>query len=140
MKALSLWQPWASLIAIGAKRYETRSWGTRYRGPLLICAAKTWNADCKFARRHIPEIAKALRDVQLPFGVAVCIVDLVGCFGMDEFLPVEIQLDIEGQRPFGDFSPGRFAWKLENVRKVPPFEVKGKQGLFEVPLMPGEIS
>lgn len=26
MKAISLWQPWASLIACGAKPYETRSW------------------------------------------------------------------------------------------------------------------
>lgn len=31
MKAISLWQPWASLMAVGAKRYETRSWGTLYR-------------------------------------------------------------------------------------------------------------
>jgi len=40
MKAISLWQPWASLVACGAKRFETRSWPTRYRGPLLIHAAK----------------------------------------------------------------------------------------------------
>lgn len=40
MKALSLWQPWASAIALGAKRVETRSWETLYRGPLLIHAAK----------------------------------------------------------------------------------------------------
>src|SRR3972149_12240119 len=40
MKAISLWQPWASLIAVGAKKYETRSWDTPYRGPLVICASK----------------------------------------------------------------------------------------------------
>jgi hypothetical protein len=39
MQALSLWQPWASLIAIGAKTIETRSWGTRYRGRIAIHAA-----------------------------------------------------------------------------------------------------
>jgi len=39
MKALTLWQPWASLIAVGAKRIETRSWSTKYRGPLAIHAA-----------------------------------------------------------------------------------------------------
>lgn len=33
---------------------------------------------------------------------------------------------------FGDFSPGRYAWKLENVRAIDPFPVKGRQGLFEV--------
>lgn len=40
MKAITLWQPWASLIAIGAKKYETRSWKTNYRGPIAIHAAK----------------------------------------------------------------------------------------------------
>lgn len=39
MKALTIWQPWASLIACGAKRYETRSWPTKYRGPIAIHAA-----------------------------------------------------------------------------------------------------
>ena len=40
MKALSLWQPWASLMAVGAKHNETRDWPTRYKGELAICAAK----------------------------------------------------------------------------------------------------
>ncbi|WP_180267711.1 hypothetical protein [Nostoc linckia] len=36
IKALSLWQPWATLIGMEVKRYETRSWGTNYRGRLLF--------------------------------------------------------------------------------------------------------
>lgn len=40
MKALTLTQPWATLVAIGAKKIETRSWSTTYRGPLAIHAAK----------------------------------------------------------------------------------------------------
>ena len=40
MKALTVWEPWASLMACGRKNIETRSWPTNYRGPLLICAAK----------------------------------------------------------------------------------------------------
>ena len=39
MKAITLTQPWATLVAIGAKQIETRSWATRYRGPLAIHAA-----------------------------------------------------------------------------------------------------
>jgi hypothetical protein len=39
MKSITLWQPWASLFAIGVKGPETRSWSTRYRGPLAIHAA-----------------------------------------------------------------------------------------------------
>jgi len=45
MKALTLWQPWASLVATGAKRIETRSCVTKYRGPLAIHAAKEVGAD-----------------------------------------------------------------------------------------------
>lgn len=40
MKALSLTQPWATLVAIGAKKIETRSWSTSYRGPVAIHASK----------------------------------------------------------------------------------------------------
>ncbi len=40
MKAITIWQPWASLLACGAKQYETRSWATSYRGPIAIHAAK----------------------------------------------------------------------------------------------------
>ena len=40
MKALTLYQPWATLVAIGAKKIETRSWSTPYRGPLAIHAGK----------------------------------------------------------------------------------------------------
>ena len=36
MKALTIWQPWAQLLATGTKSIETRSWGTRYRGPILF--------------------------------------------------------------------------------------------------------
>ena len=42
MKALTVRQPWASLIAMGVKRLETRSWSTTYRGPLMIHAGKAW--------------------------------------------------------------------------------------------------
>jgi hypothetical protein len=38
IKAISLWQPWASFIPQGLKHYETRSWKTSYRGKLLICS------------------------------------------------------------------------------------------------------
>ena len=40
MKAFTLTQPWASLIALLLKTFETRSWKTKYRGPLLIHASR----------------------------------------------------------------------------------------------------
>ena len=148
MKALSLWQPWASLIATGAKKYETRSWETSYRGPLLICAAKrrVWaelnHYLCRLdfvgglaPLKELPLDLKGetwvhLAPEDLPSGKAVTLVDLVDCLKTEnltlgEYFP---------EQTFGDFTPGRFAWKLENVRRFKdPFPVKGGQRLFEVP-------
>lgn len=45
MRCLTLWQPWASLIAVGAKRFETRSWGTDWRGSLAIHASLKWSRE-----------------------------------------------------------------------------------------------
>lgn len=84
MKCISLWQPWATLIAIGAKRIETRAWHTDYRGPLLIHAAKKWG----------PELAKLFASdpffgpldkagywhaAMLPKGAVVCRCELRAC-------------------------------------------------------------
>ena len=71
MKALSLTQPWATLVAMGAKRIETRSWATSYRGPLAIHASKglpSWVAD---AVRGEPQFANALGDLFDPHGRAL---------------------------------------------------------------------
>jgi|WetSurMetagenome_2_1015567.scaffolds.fasta_scaffold01177_18 activating signal cointegrator 1 len=154
IKAISLWQPWASLIAVGAKKYETRSWATSYRGPLLICAAKGGLSKQNFFTIVLasPAMRDALRPLldyppelelnsylwahrlerDLPFGKAAAVVDLTDCIqtelfkrGHPEFLR-EVSL--------GDFSSGRYAWKLENVRAIEPFPVKGRQRLFEVEL------
>lgn len=40
MKALSIKQPWANMIAAGEKTIETRTWHTRWCGPLLIVSSK----------------------------------------------------------------------------------------------------
>ena len=141
IKALSLWQPWASLIAVGAKKYETRSWSTSYRGPLLICAAKkiiklpfvgSW--EFRQAARKALKIEGGQSFPQNHHGMAIAIVDLTNCIrtemfkrGHEEFLREAV---------LGDFSSGRYAWELENVRAIKPFPVKGRQGLFEVEIDP----
>lgn len=149
MKALSLWEPWASLIATGAKRFETRSWSTSYQGPLLICAAKKglsyselnhYLAIWEFQRGLAPLLGHALNlsadnwtwagvgIENLQFGNAVAIVELEGCIPTEELTLGECGTDW----PFGDFSGGRFAWRLRLVEKIEPFPVRGAQGLFEV--------
>jgi hypothetical protein len=139
MRALSLYEPWATLIALGEKRYETRSWSTTYRGPLLICASKR-----RLPIYQYPPIGKvqlALNKVNLlldnlNWGRAVCWLDLIEIYQTEQ-----VFLEPMGtEQYFGDFSPGRFAWKLENVRrfKAPPV-VRGKQGLFNVNDLHGSL-
>jgi hypothetical protein len=45
MKALSLQQPWAWLMVNGLKNVENRRWQTRFRGPVLVHASKSWDHD-----------------------------------------------------------------------------------------------
>ena len=148
MKAISLWEPWASLIRTGAKTWETRSWPTSYRGELLICAAKGGlsKADLlyylclwEFQGGLAPLVGKPLDlsghswpGVQidnLNFGKAVAIVNLTDCWRTDDLHLAEIGTD----NPFGDFSLGRCAWKLELIEPIEPFPVRGRQGFFCVP-------
>lgn len=134
MKALSLWQPWATLIAIGAKTYETRSWSTDYRGPLLIHASKnTSELGLPFHDDRFFDALSAVGyfegDKSLPLGCVVAICDLatVG--------PVELVRDTHAvnELAFGDYSDGRFAWKLVNVKPIePPIPARGAQGLFDL--------
>lgn len=134
IKAISIWQPWASLIAVGAKKYETRSWHPHYRGLLLICSSIRKTALINLARDY-PEVLrvvsrKMMRPSDFPLGMAVAIADLVTTIQTHRITPI----GVDDEFTLGDFSPGRYAWKLENVRAIDPFPVKGRQGLFDVEL------
>lgn len=57
MKAITIRQPWASLIASGDKLYETRSWPTNYRGPIAIHAAQKVDGDAfRYLTTPLPTI------------------------------------------------------------------------------------
>jgi len=136
VRAISLWQPWASAWVIGVKGPETRGWSTHYRGPLAVHAAVRWTADQRefAATEHtlgrLPE--------RLPLGAIVGVVDLVDVKPTDEAVfgisPVE--------KLYGDYSPGRFAWFVENCRPLPePIPFRGHQSFFAIPddLLPVEF-
>jgi len=107
MKAISLHQPWASMIASGKKTIETRRWPTRYRGDLLIVSSK---------QPIVPG---------LPSGKALCIVELYGC--------ERFRIYHEPQACCQWFPTG-YAWLLRNIRPIEPFAVRGSQGFYEVDL------
>ncbi len=134
LKAISLWQPWASLIPLGLKHYETRSWKTNYRGKLLICStAKSTNAQYQQYLKICNEVELPPWDeTNFPHGQAIALCDLTDCIQMTaEFIEQQSETEIL----CGDWQVGRYAWKLENIQPITePFAVKGKQGLFNIPL------
>jgi hypothetical protein len=128
IKAITLHQPYASLIAGGGKRFETRHWYTSYRGKIAITAAvQQNNHEEALAIAHFQE--SDLIPKEIPFGAIVAIADLTDCIRMTEEF-IEQQTDLE--LSCGFWEPGRFAWKLENVADVVPEPVRGKQGLWSL--------
>ena len=103
MKAISIKEPWASMILAGEKTIETRTWRTKYRGPLLLCASKKPESDIS--------------------GHAFAIVDLVGIRKMT--------MEDEAHACCKVYSNAK-SWFFENLRKIKPFPVKGQLRIFEV--------
>jgi len=135
MKAISLWQPWASLVSVGAKTYETRHWTTNHRGPLAIHAAKfripdlarlLWQDEFAAALKCLAPNCAIVTPRFLPFGAIVATCELVDCARVENVFP-------GAETIFGDYTPGRFAWQLARVKRLPtPIPWKGRQGFFEV--------
>lgn len=155
MKAITLTQPWATLVAIGAKQIETRGWSTNYRGPLAIHAAKGIGpvggarglmSLCRSEPfRSALLSAGILGTPALPRGAIVAVCAIHDC----RLTTIEAAPDKRGwsgyvdnrltywdlteqERAFGDYAPGRYAWLLADVRALPtPIPVKGALGLWE---------
>lgn len=133
MNGLSLWQPWASLIAWGKKRVETRSWATQYCGDLAIHAAKRWTRDVAELCLAEPFRSLLCRDIahpaELPRGAVVAVVRLIGCRRTEDVVH-QLQAD---ELDLGNYEAGRFAWFLTDVRPlVEPYPLRGAQGVFPI--------
>lgn len=130
MKALSLWQPWASAVALGWKKIETRHWSTAYRGPLAIHAAKRWTAD----EREEWEIACEIHGLSPeppPLGAIVATARLVDVRRTEALLEAGVTPE---EQEWGNYGPGRFGWVFADIAGlVEPVAFRGAQGLFEVP-------
>lgn len=154
MKALSLTQPWASLVAIGAKNIETRSWNTNYRGWLAIHASKAFPGKCRqlvFQEPFFTPLHKAgLADIpvkgslgveRLPQGAIIAVVNLykVGKIGRRQDGAVIVKglgLPITGDElVFGNYVPGRYAWCFGTggYSLKEPIPCRGALGLWTVP-------
>lgn len=130
MKALTIWQPWASLIAVGAKRIETRPWSTRYRGPLAIHAALSKKGLDTFHTDPFHGILKAA-GFAMPRWLPRC--QVVALCNLVDVVPVEqVRATLSQQElDFGDFGNRRYAWLLQDVHSLLfPISARGQQGLW----------
>ena len=122
VKGLTLHQPWASAIAQGQKRFETRSWPTRYRGLVAIHAGKSTD--------HIDS------EEDFPLGAIVAIAKIGQVYKThkvvwpEDFTPGRRATE----KTWGDWTVGRFAWRLDDVLAFSePIPCRGFQGLWPVP-------
>jgi hypothetical protein len=141
IKCITLTQPFATLVALGVKKTETRSWRTWHRGRLLIHAARAfpgWARDLCNREPFATVLLEAgyvaadpgLVDPRLlPLGKILAVCNLrhcvrIGTPGID--LPPP-----EPERSFGDYTPGRYAWMLSDARPLPkPIAATGSMRLW----------
>lgn len=131
MKALTISQPFATMIAEGTKWIENRVWATSYRGPVAIHAGMGTQYLTK------DQLAK------YPVGMVIAVADIVGCQSMttieacglglsaNQLIPgTQITFEQAYQHPHCE---GPYCWILANVRKVKPVKVTGRQRLWNLP-------
>jgi hypothetical protein len=138
LRCISLWQPWASLVACGAKTIETRkrpAFSTILGARIGIQAGGSKIPVREFIKGPAWWV-KTMEDAlgiesenwtrDLPFGAIVATAVVEASFPVERLKP----------DPFGDFSPGRHGWMLTDLRPLAePIPWKGAQGIFfaEIP-------
>jgi hypothetical protein len=120
VKALTVRQPWAELIASGAKPVENRTRPFHHRGPLAIHAGR--QSDPCAVRLPFVRAALAAAGADQVFGAVIALADLIDCHP-----------DAGCCRPWGE--PGVHHLVLANVRRLPtPVLARGQLGLWAIDL------
>ncbi len=136
-RAISLTQPWASLMAIGAKRIETRGWPTKFRGWVAIHAAKGFPRSCRvlcFQKPFLGALSEAgfRNSNELPLGSVVAIANLADCWHSESLR--ELLKGNDAELAFGDYSDGRYGFMCKEVRRLrEPLPIKGALSIWKLP-------
>lgn len=120
-RVLTLTHPYGPLIALGEKHIETRSWTTKYRGPLVIhCSANWKTGDVDLAWSFIRH-SKVAALAESPYGVFDAKtwkpINLGKALGWCELLDIQRTEDLTAiisykEKRYGDYSPDRYGWLL----------------------------
>ena len=125
MKVLTLRQPWATLVAEGIKKYEFRSWKTKYRGKVLIHAGT--GIDKEDMKKYDN------MNLDFPSRRIVAIVEIEDCLELTDELNKKI-ID-ENNIAYGRKVRTGYAWKLNNIKKIDyDKEINGQLGLWNINL------
>ena len=139
-KALTIIQPWATLIAVAAKKIETRSWKTNYRGEIYIHAGKKIDRDFCYQ-----DISKKVLNMHgyttenLPTGVIIAKAKLVDCAKV--VASKEGSAILEGDKQyivgnyefyFGNYEVGRYGWILQDIELINPIPAKGQLSIWNL--------
>jgi activating signal cointegrator 1 len=134
MRAISLWQPWASLIAEGKKKIETRNWGTGYRGLVAIHAAKHRESLVDYPLEFVSRVRQALPGyrsaVEYPRGCFIAVGRLHLCLSTTASWSAIPARDTD-EWWFGNYEPNRFMWVFDEIWKLKePVVARGYQRLW----------
>lgn len=123
-RVATLWQPWATAIAMGLKTIETRNWSTRYRGLLGIHAGKRWDKDAAvFLPPAVVERARGECGVLLAVATLADVVRYETMTAWKEAAAAHLC-------PMEFWNPEKHGWILKNLRRVKPVPVMGAMGLW----------
>lgn len=125
-KALSIQEPYASLILTGKKLIETRGWKTNYRGELYIHAC----AKPFFGWSWDPVLKEIVGDLPLSCGEIICKCKLVDCVLMTEEFIKNLKEHNPLEYACGFYEVGRYAWVLTDVTPVAKIKIKGQLGIW----------
>jgi hypothetical protein len=136
IKVISIVQPWATLIMLGEKRFETRSWATKYRGELGIHSSKKMDKRICEQEPFKSVLGKhGYTAVSLPVGTILGKANLTKCLAVTGDVESVALLEngelVEGNEyAFGSFNEGRFAWEIRDIVQIQPIPAKGQLGLW----------
>ena len=148
MKAISLWEPWASLVSGRHKLVETRDWYTKHRGDIAIAATMgipmKWLGESRYSPQFLYFLPAEMTGVvirngdgregmkalcrSLPRGCVLCLAEL---YDVLEITPELVNDLTPKERAFGNYSIGRYAWFLRDIRTFKtPIPAKGNRRIW----------
>ena len=140
MKAITVSQPFAQLVACGLKTNDSKGWSTVHRGLLAIhssvsfplrvrqlCASEPFKSALLKRNPYFAEWDWLPKDsLAFPLGYILAYAELVDVRRTEDFKPSG------AERRFGNYGPGRFVWLLANVKPLKvPVRTVGALGLWD---------